>query len=105
LSLVSFLGLPFDFGGEAAAVQLQAYRVTYGDLRGVTDDVAGGVGGDGVAAFEDASGAALFELQAQSVEAVALDAKDAFAADGKFMVAAFELTMQARNFRAEIKRQ
>ena len=63
-------------------MELQGYRVAYGDLGGVAKDVAGGVGGDSVAAFQDAGGAALFELEAQSVEAVALGAEDAFAAGG-----------------------
>jgi len=44
-------------------MELDGYGVAEGDLGGVTEEVAGGVGGDGVAAFEDAEGAALLELQ------------------------------------------
>ena len=66
-------------------------------MGGVAEDVAGGVGGDGVAAFEDAQGAALFELQAQAVEAFAFCAKQAFGAGGQFVVAFFELAMQSCN--------
>jgi hypothetical protein len=69
-------------GGEVAAVELQGYRVTDGDLGGVAEDVAGGVGGYGVAAFEDAGGAAFVELKAETVQAVALGAEDALAAGG-----------------------
>ena len=46
--------------------------------------MAGGVGGDGVAAFEDAEGAALFELEAEAVEAIAFCAESALGAGGEF---------------------
>jgi hypothetical protein len=55
-------------------MELQGYGVADGYLSGVAEDLACGVGGYGVAAFEDAGGAALFELQAEAVEAVALNA-------------------------------
>jgi len=51
------------FGGEAAAVELDGYGIAESDLGGVAEEVADGVGGDGVAAFENAQGAALLELQ------------------------------------------
>jgi hypothetical protein len=49
-SAITFV-LSFDFGGEAAAVELDVYGVAEGYLRGVAEEVAGGVGGYGVAAF------------------------------------------------------
>jgi hypothetical protein len=55
--------LLLDFGGDAAAVELDGYGVAQDDLGGVAEEVAGGVGGDGVAALEDAEGAALLKLQ------------------------------------------
>jgi hypothetical protein len=70
-----------DFGGEAAAMELDADGVAEGDLGGVTKDGAGGIGGDGVAALEDAQRAALFELQAKAIETFALGAKEAFGAE------------------------
>jgi hypothetical protein len=54
----------FYFGGEAAAVELNGYGVAEGDLIGGAEEVAGGVGGDGVAAFEGFEWAAFFELDA-----------------------------------------
>ena len=45
------------------------------DLGGVAEDCAGGVGGDGVAAFKDAEGAALLELEAEAIEAFAVCAE------------------------------
>ena len=71
-----------DFSGQAAAVQAQGYGVADGYLRGVAEDVAGGVGGDGIPAFEDACGAALFQLETQAIEAVPLNAENALAASG-----------------------
>jgi hypothetical protein len=44
-------------------VELDGDGVAYGDMGGVAEEIAGGVGGDGVAAFEDAQRAALLELQ------------------------------------------
>ena len=41
-------------------MQLDGYGVAEGGLGGVAEDVSGGVGGYGVAAFEDFEGAALF---------------------------------------------
>ena len=67
--------------------------------------MAGGVGGDGVAAFEDAEGVALFKLEAETIEAVALDAEETFGADGEFVIAALEAAVQAGDFGAEIDRQ
>src|SRR5271165_5493039 len=82
LSITSFFTFPFDFGGEAATVESQGYCVAYGDLSGVAKDVAGGVRGDGVTAFQDAGGTALLELEAQTVEAVALGPEDVLATGG-----------------------
>jgi hypothetical protein len=47
MSLVLF---PY-FCGEAATVEVNFYGVAYGYLSGVAEDLAGGVGGYGVAAF------------------------------------------------------
>lgn len=63
-------------------MELDVYGVAQGYLRRVAQDVAGGVGGYGVAAFEGAEGATLFELEAEAVEALALCAEQAFGAGG-----------------------
>ena len=52
-------------------VEVDVYGVAYGYLRGIAEEEAGAVGGYGVAAFEDAQGAALFELETEAVEALA----------------------------------
>ncbi len=52
-----------NFGGEAAAVELEGDGVAEPNLGGVAEDDAVGVGGDGVAAFKDAQGAALLKLE------------------------------------------
>ena len=43
-----------DFRSQVAAVQAQVYGVADGYLSGVAEDVAGGVGSDGIPAFQDA---------------------------------------------------
>ena len=52
-----------NFGGEAAAVELEGDGVAELNLIRRAEDVAGGVGGDSVAAFEDAQGAAFLKLE------------------------------------------
>jgi len=95
--------LLFYFGSEAAAVELNGHCVAEGDLGGVAEEVAGGVGGDGVAAFEDAQGAALLELQRQFFEAVAFRAQKALDADAEFGGTSFEAQAERGNLYAKIK--
>ncbi len=64
--------------------------VSHGYLRHIAEEVAGGVGGYGVAAFEGAEGAAFFELEAEAVEALAFGAEQAFGAGGQVGAALFE---------------
>jgi len=91
------------FGGEAAAVEPNGYRVAEDDLGGVAEEVADGVGGDRVAAFENAQGAALLELQGQFFEAVAFRAQQALDADGEFGGTSFEAQAERSDFRAKIE--
>src|SRR5260370_10493620 len=92
------------FGGEAAAVELDGDRVAEGDLGGVAEEVAGGVGGDSVAAFQDLQGAAFLELQRKALPAFTLCAKEAFGADAEIGAALFEAQAERRNLHAKIKR-
>ncbi len=62
-------------------MELDGYAVADGDLSGVAEKVAGGIGGDGVAAFEDFEGAAFLELNSEAFEAFAFCAEEAFGAD------------------------
>ena len=68
-SLVSFSSLTrcsiffLDLGGEAAAVELEGDGVAEPNLGGIAEDGSVGAGGDGVAAFEDAQGAAFLKLE------------------------------------------
>ena len=48
-------------------MELDSNRVTDAYLGGVAEEVAGGVGGDGVAAFEDFQGAAFLKLERQAL--------------------------------------
>ncbi len=66
--------------------------------------MAGGVGGYGVAAFEGAEGAALFELEAEAVEALAFGAEQAFGAGGQVGTALFEAQAQGGNLHTKIER-
>ena len=52
-----------DLGDEAAAVELEGDGVAEPNLGGVAEDGSVGVGGDSVAAFEDAQGAAFLKLE------------------------------------------
>src|SRR5690348_926982 len=93
----------FDFCSEAAAVELDGYGVADGDLRGVAEDDAVGVGGDGVAAFEDFQGTAFFELQAEALQAVALEPQLAFGANAEIGGAFFQAQTQRGNLHAKIE--
>src|SRR6266850_1905262 len=95
--------LLFYFGSEAAAVELDGHCVAEGDLGGVAEEVAGGVGGDGVAAFENAQGAALLELQRQFFEAVAFRAQKALGAEVEISAAFFEAQAERGDFHAKVE--
>jgi hypothetical protein len=90
-------------GEEAAAVEADVYGIAYGYLRCVAQQLAGGVGGYGVAAFQGAEGAALFELEAEAVEALALGAEQAFGAGGQVGAAFFETKAQRGDLHAKIE--
>src|SRR5260370_35022626 len=92
------------FGGEAAAVELDGDRVAGGECGGGAEEVAGGVGGDSVAAFQDLQGAAFLELQRKALPAFTLCAKEAFGADAEIGAALFEAQAERRNLHAKIKR-
>src|SRR5438876_508448 len=72
--------------------------------QGGREDGAGGVGVDGVAAFEDSQRASLFELQGQARQALALGPKQAFGANAEIGSAAFEAQAKRCNLHAKIKR-
>src|SRR5712692_1426525 len=91
-------------GGEAAAVELNGYRVAEGDLGGVAEDNPIRVRGNGVAAFEDLQRAALVELQQKFFKAVAFAEKQALGADAEFGAAFFEAQTERGDFHAKIKR-
>ena len=84
-------------------MQAQAYRVADGDLRGGAEDLAGGVGGDGVAAFEDAEGAAFLELEVEAVEALAFLAESAVGAGGELDLELLETQAHGCDLHSEIK--
>ena len=65
--------------------------------------MAGGVGGDGVAAFEDAEGAALVKLEPKAVEAFAFFAEGAFGTGGEFELEFFEAQANCGDFHSEIE--
>src|ERR1700745_4342053 len=67
-----------NFGGEAATVKLERDGIADLDLGGVAEERAGGVGGDGVTAFEDFQRASLFELQGEARQALALGPQQPF---------------------------
>ena len=84
-------------------MKLNQDRVAEGDLVGGNEDVAGGVGGDGVAAFEDAERAALLELQEETLEAFALRAKKTLGADSEVSSAFFKAQAEGGDPHAKIK--
>ena len=71
-------------------MQTKGHCVAHADLRGRAKNLAIGVGGDRVAAFEYAQGAAFLELEAQTVEALAFVAKGAIGAGGEFEAKSFK---------------
>ena len=84
-------------------MEAEAYGFADGDLCGGTEDLAAGVGGDGVAAFEDAEGAAFLELEAEAVEALAFLAKGAIGACGEFEPEFFETQANSGDSHPEIE--
>ena len=71
-------------------MELDGYGVAELDLCSVLNEVAGGIGGDGVAAFEHAERAALFQLDSQTLEALALGAQEALGADTEIGAVLFD---------------
>jgi len=86
----SFLFPALYFRRQFPFVKLNGNRVAECDDRGVAEDGSGGVGYDGVAAFEDFQGAAFFELDEEFSEAFAFDSREAFHSFGKFSGSPFE---------------
>jgi len=84
-------------------VELQGYCVAYGYLGGVAEDVAGGVGGYGVAAFESAQGAAFFELQAETIQPIAFDAEQALGASGQVRAEFFQAQTQGGDLHPKVE--
>ena len=66
-------------------MELNVESVADSDLGRVGDDVAGIVGGDGVAALEDFERAALLQLEQEAFPALALVANEALFAGGEFL--------------------
>src|SRR6266566_6962956 len=92
------------FGPQAATVELERDRVADLDLGGVAEDGTGGVGGDGVTAFEDFQRASFFELQGEARQALALGPQQAFGANAEIGSASFETQAKRCNLHAKIKR-
>jgi hypothetical protein len=84
-------------------MELDGYSVAYGDLGGVAKEVAGGVGGDGVAAFKDFEGAAFLELESEPLEVLAFGVKQALNADAEVGATFFEAQAERGNFHAKIE--
>jgi hypothetical protein len=85
-------------------VELEPNGVADLDLGGVAEDDAVGVGGDGVPTFEDFHGAALFELQGEASQAVALGAENPLGADAKIGSAFLKAQTERGNLHPKIKR-
>jgi len=86
-------------------VELDGDRVAEGDLGGVAEEVAGGVGGDGVPAFQNFQGTALLELQGEALPAFALGVQESLGADVEFGDAFFEAQTEGRDLHAKIERR
>ncbi len=84
-------------------MELDGDGIAERDLSGVAEDVPGGVGGDGVTAFEDTQRAALIELQAKAIEAFALGTEQALGAHAEFSTAAFHAQTERGDLYAKIK--
>ena len=85
-------------------MELQRDGVADLDLLGVAEDCTGGVGGDGVTAFEDFERASLLELQGEACETLALGPQQAFGANAEIGSLSFEPQAKRGNLRAKIKR-
>src|SRR5260370_10908091 len=101
---IEFSILFLDFGGEAAAVELDGDGVADLNFSRRAEEVAGGVGGDGVAAFEDFQGAAFLELQREALTAFALGAQESLGAGAEIGAAFFKAQTERGDFHAKIKR-
>ena len=84
-------------------MEVDVYGVADGYLGCVSQDLAGGVGGDGVAAFEDAEGAAFVELEVEAVEALAFLAEGTVGAGGQFELEFFQTQTDGCDFHSEIE--
>ena len=73
------------------------------DLIRRAEEVAGGIGGDGVTAFQNFQGAAFLELQGEALPALALGAEEALDADTEFGGAFFETQAEGGDLHSKIE--
>src|SRR5260370_12839867 len=85
-------------------MQLYGDRVAYSDLGGVAEEDSIGIGGDGVAAFENSQGAAFLELQGEALPAFALAAEETLGADAEISATFLKAQPKRRDLHAKIKR-
>ena len=71
-------------------------------LGGIAEERARGVGGDGIAAFEDFERAALLELEREAVKPFALGAQKALGANAEIGGTFFQSETEGRQFHAKI---
>ena len=72
-------------------------------IRGA-EEIACGVGGDGVAAFQDFQGTAFLELQGEALPAFALAAEETLGADAEISATFLKAQPKRRDLHAKIKR-
>src|SRR3989449_9096279 len=84
-------------------MQLDSYGVAEGDLGGVAEENSIGVGGDGVAAFQNFQRAAFLELQGEALPAFTLGAQETLGAEAEFGGAFFEAQAEGGNLCAKIE--
>src|SRR3989441_2194316 len=85
-------------------MQLDGYGVAEGNLSGVAEEDAVGVGGDGVAALQNFQGAAFLELQGEALPAFTLGAEETLGAEAEIGAAFFESQAEGGNLHAKIER-
>src|SRR2546426_12167086 len=85
-------------------MQLDSYGVAEGDLGGVAEENSIGVGGDGVAAFQNVQRAAFLELQGEALPAFTVDTEEALGAEAEIGAAFFESQAESGNLHAKIER-
>lgn len=93
-----------EFREQAAAEKLHRDGIANSDLIRIAENLAGGIGSDGVAALQELGRIALPELKAKTSKAFVSEAEEAFGADGECLRAILDTQARGSDSSVQIER-